>query len=211
MSAVEESINAEENQTPAKAAKKAPPVVVTVKMQDGREVEFAGKKKMLKTVVLADDGSLDHVLFDFKNGETRKFFPVESLNGYAMGHGYSQKIGDEAASYEDVDDMTLAIDNMIEQLGSGDWNKVREAGGMAGTSILLKALVEFSGKTKEQIQEFLKNKSKKEKDALRINDKIKSASGVSLKAIVQRLEDEKAAKAASVEGVDDALAELALG
>ena len=69
---------------------------------------------------------------------------------------------------------------------------------MAGTSILVRALVESTGKPVEAIKAFLANKSHAEKVALRGNPRIKP--------IVERMEAEKAAKASGKAGVDtDAL------
>ena len=54
------------------------------------------------------------------------------------------------------------------------WNKVREAGtgGGAGSGILLRALMQLTGKTKEAIEQFLDGKTKEEKAALRSNPKV---------------------------------------
>ena len=72
---------------------------------------------------------------------------------------------------------------------------------MAGTSVLVRALVEHTGKTVEAIKAFLANKSQAEKVALRNNPKVKP--------IVDRIESEKAAKKSSVD-TDALLDELAV-
>lgn len=173
-------------------------VVEKVTMTDGREVEFVGtKRKMLKEVVLNEDGSFSHVRFDFKNGETRAFYGNKAQNGQALGHGWSQKIGDDTAGEEDVDDMVMAVDQAIDQIETVGWYAVRASGGMSGTSILLRALVEFSGKSVEEIKAYLKDKSGSDKKAMRLENKRKNKAGLTVRAIVDRLEAEKAAKAAS--------------
>jgi hypothetical protein len=172
-------------------------VTETVEMTDGRKVEFVGtKRKMLKEIVLDPDGSFSHVRFDFRNGETRAFAGNEKQNGQALGHGWSQKIGDDAAGEDDVDDMVMAIDQAIERAEKGVWYMERESGGMSGTSILLRALVEFSGKSVDYIKAYLKDKSVSDKKAMRVDTKHKNAKGLTLKDVVERLEAEKAAKAA---------------
>ena len=108
--------------------------------------------------------------------------------------------GDEIAGLDDVGDCVLAVDELIDRLYNGEWGVKREANGMAGTSTLLKALVEHTGKTVEQIKAFLANKSQAEKVALRNNAKIKP--------IVERIEAEKAAKKTNVD-TDAMLGELA--
>lgn len=185
-------------------AKKVDPVVETVTMTDGRNVDFVGKRKILKESLISADGSQVAVRIDFRNAETRTFaLPASLLNKFAA-HGAEQKLGDEVAGVEDVDDAVLAIDSLIDRLNKGEWSVQREAGGMSGASILLKAMVEFSGKTVEQIKEFLATKTQAEKMALKNNAKIKP--------IVERLTAEKEAKAASkgvVIDTDALLGELA--
>jgi hypothetical protein len=172
-------------------------IVEAVEMTDGRKVEFVGvKRKMLKEVVLNPDGSFSHVRFDFRNGETRAFYGSKKHDGQALGHGWSQKIGDDTAGVDDVDDMVMEVDKSIEQIESVGWYAVREAGGMSGTSILLRALVEFSGKSVDYIKAYLKDKSVSDKKAMRVDTKHKNSKGLTLKDVVERLEAEKAAKAA---------------
>lgn len=175
--------------------------VEKVKMSDGREVEFAGKRKLQKEVVLVE-GQPPAVRFDFRNGETRLFTIPEALLQQFAAHGASQKIGDETAGEDDVDDMTLAVDALIDRLNKGEWSVKREGGGFGGTSILMRALVEHSGKPIEVIKAFLGNKSQAEKLALRAHGPIK--------AIVDRLEAEKLAKAsgASKINADELLAAI---
>ena len=173
--------------------------VEAVKMSDGRVVEFAGKRKLLKEVVFGTDGEVGG-RFDFRNGETRTYWSPSELVTQFAGHGILQKYGDETAGEEDVDDMVLATDALDERIQKGEWTTKREGGGMAGTSVLLKALIEFSGNSIEKVKEFLKNKTQAEKMALRNSAK--------LKPIVERLEQEKLSKAAKVD-TDALLGELA--
>lgn len=163
--------------------------VETVTMSDGRKVDFVGKRKLLKDTVIGD-GQVS-VRLDFRNGETRLFpIPQELLLQFA-GHGAEQKLGDETAGVEDVDDMVLGIDDMIERLNKGEWSVKREGSGMAGTSVLLRALMEVSGKTVEQVKAFLAGKTQMEKLALRNAD--------SVKPVVERIEAEKVSKASKVD------------
>ena len=177
---------------------KTEPQVETVTMQDGRVVDFAGKKKLLKDASVTGEGKVQ-VRLDFRNGETRIFtIPDNLLNKFAA-HGAEQKLGDEIAGLAEIDDCVLAIDELIDRLYNGDWSVKRESSGMAGTSVLVRALVEHTGKTVEQIKAFLAGKSQAEKVALRNNPKIKP--------IIERIESEKAAKKTSVD-TDALLGEL---
>jgi len=173
-------------------------IVETVKFPDGRSVDFVGKRKMLKETLIGDDGSVA-IRIDFRNGETRTFGLNPDLLLRFAGHGAEQKYGDETAGVDDIDDMVLAVDELHARLEKGEWSTKREGGGFAGTSVLLRALVEFSGRSAEQVKEFLSGKSQAEKLALR--------GSAQLKPIVDRLEAEKLSKGSKV-NTDDLLASL---
>ncbi len=172
--------------------------VETVTMSDGRIVDFAGKRKLLKESSVTADGKVA-VRLDFRNGETRLFTIPDALLNKFAAHGAEQKLGDEIAGLNDVEDCVLAVDELIDRLYNGEWSVKREANGMAGTSVLVRALVEHTGKTVDAIKTFLAGKSQAEKVALRNNPKIKP--------IVERIEAEKASKKANVD-TDAMLGEL---
>jgi hypothetical protein len=171
--------------------------VELVTMNDGRKVEFAGKRKMIKTDVTAEGGP-PTIRIDFRNGETRTFASHTDLVGKFAAHGMLQKYGDETAGVKDLDDQITAVDDLHERLSGGKWSEQRE-GGIAGTSVLARALVEMYGgkKTIDEVKTWLKTKTPAEKSALRINGK--------LAPIIQRIEAEKAAGGPKVD--TDALLE----
>lgn len=174
---------------------KAETTIETVTLTDGRIVDFAGKRKLLKESFVKD--GVVYVRMDFRNGETRTFQIPSALLLKFAAHGAEQKLGDEIAGLTDIDDAVLAIDALTERLNKGEWGVTREANGMAGTSVLVRALVEHTGKTVEQIKTFLSTKTQAEKVALRNNPKVKP--------IVERIEAEKASKKSAVD--TDALLE----
>lgn len=176
--------------TEATPKAKAEPQVETVAMTDGRLVDFAGKRKLLKESIADADGSVA-VRLDFRNGQTRMFTIPPAMLGKFAAHGAEQKLGDEIAGVEDVEDCVLAVDELIDRLYNGEWGVKRDSNGMAGTSTLLKALVQHSGKSVEEIKAFLTGKSQAEKVALRNNPKIKP--------LVEAIEAEKAAKKTNVD------------
>lgn len=180
--------------------KRTPTEYTLVKMDDGREVEFAGKRRMLKESVIDADGKVS-VRLDFVNGETRIFaLPADMFSRFA-GHGAEQKLGDEVAGLTDVEDAIIAIDELIERLNAGSWGIARVAGsGMAGTSVLARALVEHTGKGMDAIKAFLAGKSQAEKVALRGNPNIAP--------IVARLEANKVKKAGVQVDTDALLGQL---
>jgi hypothetical protein len=199
MNAVLNEDGEQQAQQAAPKAPKAKAVVETVTMTDGRQVEFAGKRKLVKDYVVGDDGQLSHIQLDFRNGETRQIVIPAQLIGQFAGHGALQKYGDETAGEDDVDDMVLAIDDLDARIQKGEWSVAREGGGMSGTSVLIKALMEYGNRSVEQVKAFLTGKSQGDKQALRNNDKRPNAQGQTVKSIVQRLESEKASKATKVD------------
>lgn len=163
--------------------------VEVVKMSDGREVSFAGKRKALKSSDFVD-GEVK-VRIDFRNGVTKLYTVPKDLVPQSACHGGEQKYGDSYAGVEDIDDMIEACDKVQENLLKGDWKSKIEGSGIAGTSVLARALVEKTGKTMEAIKEWLKSKSQADKMALRQSSQ--------LKPIIERLEAEKVAKASKVD------------
>ena len=170
----------------AKPVKKEP-TINTVTLTDGRIVDFVGKRKLLKSSGVTSDGKIQTTL-DFVNGETRTFTIPDTLLAKFASHGAEQKLGDEIAGVDDIEDAVMAIDDLIDRLYNGEWGVARDKSGLAGASILMRALVESTGKTAEEIKKFLSDKTAAQKAALRTNPKIKP--------IVDRLEAEKAAKSA---------------
>lgn len=176
---------------------KAEPVITTVTMDDGRVVDFPGKRKLQKTSTISADGVVT-VRMDFLNGETRTFTVPASLVARFAAHGAEQKLGDQIAGLKgkdggdaDIDDCVFAIDELTDRLNKGEWSLTAAAGaGMAGSSALAKALVEHTGKPMEKIKEFLSKRSHADKMALRKDNP-------KIKAIVDRIEAEKAARSTS--------------
>lgn len=170
-------------------SQKKAPEVTTVTMTDGRKVDFPGKRKLQKESFA--DGDKVAVRLDFRNGETRTFELPPGLMAKFAAHGAEQKLGDEMAGMDDLDDAILAVDELIERLNKGEWNAARESNGLAGTSVLARALSELKNLPVEKVKAFLKTKTQAEKIALRTNPTIKP--------IVERLEAERAAKGSKVD------------
>jgi hypothetical protein len=80
---------------------------------------------------------------------------------------------------------------LIDNLNEGKWSTRKEGTGMGGTSILLKAIVEVSGKAIDKIKAWLKTKSPAEKNALR--------ESATYREVVKRLEAERDAKKQKVD------------
>lgn len=200
----------------APAAAKAKREVETVAMSDGRTVEFAGAKtKVLKEALVkvsrndaivavpidqltAEELANTHVedifvRMDFRNGSFRDFPLNPALGLRFAAHGALQKYGDQLAGEDapDLDDWAASVDKLHEQLQAGDWKKAREGGSMAGTSVLIQALVEITGKSSEEVRAYIKDWNQAEKQAMRRDPEVAP--------IVKRIEEEKAAKLAHVD------------
>lgn len=186
-----------------------------VQMDDGRKVSFAGKRQADKTVTVNPDNSVV-VRIDFRNGKSVSVNSAqlaESILLQAIGHGLSQKVGDEYSGEKDVDDMVLAAEEMVKRLTSGEWGATRAAGdGFSGASVVIRALCEVTGKTVDEIKAFLQKKlddAKAKGEKLTRNDLYTSFRNPTSKTgvVIKRLEEEKLAKASKVNS-DDLLAEL---
>jgi hypothetical protein len=186
-------------------------VITKVTMTDKREVSFAGKRKMQKEVIIVGDKV--SVRFDFVNGETRTFHVPHALLHQLAGHGASQKIGDEAAGETDVDDIVVAVDDIIGRLNAGEWTATRAAGdGFSGASVVIRAIGEVTGKSAEDVKAFLQKKlddAKAKGETLTRRDLYTSFRNPASKTgqIIKKLEEEKASKSAKFNS-DDLLKEL---
>jgi hypothetical protein len=208
---------AEQQESAASAApKKKAPEVEVVDLEDGSKGEFVGKRKLNKSYILKDDGSLDHCRFEFRNGRVLLVSIPTSLLGQFAGHGAIQKYGDELAGMKpaegqdevDIEDMVIAMEELDGNIQKGLWSTRKEGDGMGGTSVLIKALVAYGGKTVEQVKAFLKDKDAKFKTALRLDDtRASKLTGKTMAAHVREIEAVKAAKGAKVD-TGAALADL---
>ena len=121
----------------------------------------------------------------FSNGKILSLDASElsaDIRHEAMMHGLKQKMGDASAiarntttgASASVQDKFDAMAEVVERITSegGTWTKVREGGAGGGSSLLQRALMELTGKTREAIAEFLEEKSKEEKAALKNNPRV---------------------------------------
>lgn len=169
---------------------KPKPEITEVTMADGRKVGFAGKRKLLKES-LFPEGSNPQVRLDFSNGKTILFTLPTALLPKFAAHGAEQKLGDETAGTQDVDDMFADVSELVGRLNDGEWSSGRQGSGFSGIALLIKALVEVTQKTEDQVKAWIKDKKPAEKAALKNSAKVKP--------VYDRLEAEKAAQAPGVD------------
>lgn len=199
---------------PAATEKKAPPEVKKVTMTDGRIVDFVGKRRMIKDT--SEDGTKVTARFDFVDGSTRSVTVdlTDPLAPKFLGHGILQKVGDETAGDKDVEDMVLHVDAILERLSKGEWGIERGASdGFSGANIVIKAIMEATGKDLDFVKAFLDKKLEAGKEAGLTRQALYKAfrdPNSKTGQIVLRLEAEKAKKDSGVDG-DAAIAEMLAG
>ena len=210
----------------AETAVKSKTEYTEILMEDGRKVQFAGKRKVIKETLIdeskveIDEASgilqLQHgaisIRMDYRNGVTRTYIEPLSLITKFAGHGGEQKYGDELATMADKplseDDMVIATDDLDAQIQQGKWGAGRAAGGggVSGASLVVQAIMEATGKDVTTVKAYLQRKLDGDKDLTRpaLYNSFRVA-GTKTGIIIARLEAEKNAKSAKV----DADAELA--
>jgi hypothetical protein len=134
---------------------------------------------------IAADVSNDTLTLTFSDGR-EIVLRVGQLDGAmqtaAMLHGLKQKLVDAAAIARDTEtgrsatlnDKYAAVKEIYDRITSDtpSWNKIRGDGMGTGNTLLVRAMMQFTGKTKAAIDAYLDTKSKEEKLALRKNPKI---------------------------------------
>jgi len=205
------------SETQTQVPSKKETIYEAVTMEDGTTVQFPGTRKVQKSVILNEAAGVVSVRFDFRNGAVRVVSSrdlTRELELRAMGHGLSQKIGDEWSGTTEVDDMTLECDAMIERLKAGDWGVTREAGdSMKGASVVIRAICEVSGKDVGAVKAFLDGKleaAKAKGEKLSRQELYQSFRNPASETgkVIKRLEEEKITKASKF-SASDLLGELA--
>lgn len=143
---------------------------------------------MTKKPVISAEVIEGELVIEFDNDKVITLNPArltDEIRAAALLHGLKQKLVDAAAIARDTDtgrsatteDKYQAVLEVYERITAAEgasWNKVREAGtgGGAGSGVLLRALMQLTGKDKAAIEAFLEEKTKEEKSALRSNPKV---------------------------------------
>ena len=108
-------------------------------------------------------------------------FLSDDIRTAAMMHGLKQKIADAAAMERNPDtgasatpdDKYRAMVAVRDRLIAGEWNKRAGGDGDVRGGYLLRALVQLSGRSVDDMRAFLAGKSKSECHALRESAKVK--------------------------------------
>lgn len=173
-----------------KKAKPAPVALVKLDgYKQGFEARFGKGDKVLKFAVTkglpTDDSQItwhiteatevaQGVLFVGKDGQTFvadfSRYP-EQITSIMVFHGAKQKLGDEYADLDTVDDCLEAARELDSRLAEGHWGTERK--GFAGMSLLMRAIVKVYGISEEEARAFLKPLKPDEKAALRASPELK--------------------------------------
>lgn len=172
--------------------------VTQVAAEDGQSYEFGEKAKVKKLSSMKEDGTIV-VKFVFRNGAVRssEFAPNHPIIPRCAQHGLDQKVGDEFAGLEDPEDCVVAFEQITERLQRGEWTEKRQSEGLAGTSLLARALVEVTGKSMAEVKEKLAATPKEAKAAI--------AKQKAVATVIQRMKDERDAKKGTAVDADAAL------
>jgi hypothetical protein len=166
--------------------------------------------KRTPAVTTTVNGNLLTVVFaDGQTAEINTNQLDESIRHTAMMHGLNAKLVDAAAIGRDsvtgksasLADKKAAVLEIVERLTGENpsWNKIREGGGNGGVNngLLLRALMEVSGKTYEETRSFLLNLSAEQKAALRARERVAN--------VIARMQREKLASVEVADEFDDFL------
>ena len=199
--------------------------VEIVTMEDGRQVEFVGKRKVLKETLIDSsrietDGDTVQlsagaisIRMDLRDGTTRTFALPVALIAQFAGHGAEQKYGDELASTADKPlseaDMLIALEDLDSRIQRGEWRQKREGGGgVSGASIVILAIMEATGKDQATVKAFLQKKLDADPELTRpaLYNSFKSPTSKT-GVIIARMEREKLSKTSAIDA-DAALSEI---
>lgn len=170
------------------------------------EARFGKTDKVLKFPVsrsgdgwtlTKDDSMPEGVLFVGNDGSTFVAdigrYP-DNIKGFMVFHGTRQKIGDEYADLDTVEDCMEAAREMDDRLAEGKWYADKQS--FKGVSIVMKALIKAYGISEDEARAFLKPLTPAEKSALKTSPELRKfveeieaerGKGVDTAAILKKL------------------------
>ena len=191
-------------------AKTVPAVLFSLPDFGITEVRFGKGDKVLKFPVVRvagsdpvawhivkDDTMPEGVLFV---GSDKSTFVADftrypdSIKGFMVFHGTKQKVGDEYADLDSVEDCMEAAREMDDRLAEGKWYADKQS--FKGVSIVMRAIMKVYGIDEDAARAFLKPLTPAEKMALKTSAELKDAvaaieaergKGVDTSAILKKL------------------------
>jgi hypothetical protein len=200
-----------------------------VTMADGRVVTFAGKRKVNQEVLIDASKVVKEgetvgflpgavsVRFDFLSGISKVITPPPSAYPQFLGHGIAQKYRTELYGSGDkeptTNELLEALNALDAKIAKGVWG--REPANPSSIPIIIRAIMEVTGKPQEDVRAFIKRKleeSKKLPAGQRLTREELYESfrrpGTKTGIVIRRLEEEEKAKKAAAIDVDAELAAL---
>lgn len=177
---------------------------VSVSAQDGNQYVFSDRQKVKKLSEVTPDSIVTK--FVFRNGQVRQHVtPLGDASKVSQlaAHGADQKFGDEFSGLDDPDDCVMAFEKLSQRLANGEWSEKRQSDGLAGTSLLLRAVVQVTGQSPDQVKALLDSLPGEDKKALKRQSEVASAI-----AAIQSARDSKAAAKGKLPDANAVLAKI---
>ena len=128
-----------------------------VTMQDGSTVKFPTKRFILREVVREGDSVVLKV--NAVNGEQRSYVANPKMYFNYVAQGMADKFGQEIDSKLSVEDQLAQLDALHNRVNvECDWTKPSEADSFSGTHIVVRAMGNVTGKSREEITEYIERK-----------------------------------------------------
>jgi hypothetical protein len=158
--------------------------------QTGVEKVATRQVKMHKTFKLSPNGGGVELHLQFSDGQVVEYVLPISLNPHAAGYGALRKLGDLANGKQSLAELKQQVTAQLDRWDNGNWNNYK---GPGGTSVVMKALMEHTGKSATEIKAFLASKTMQQKaDIKRLPE---------VAAIVRRLAKPKAVASDLLDGL----------
>ncbi len=142
----------------AQAPARQKTVYKDVTMADGSVVKFPSKRTILRSVrKTPEGGAVLHI--DAVNGEQRDYVLNPKMYFDYAAHGAVDKFGQEINAGDSIEDQLSALDALNTRINvECEWTKPSEADSFSGTHIVVRAMGEVTGKSKEEILAYIDKK-----------------------------------------------------
>lgn len=115
--------------------------------------------KMQKKARVMDNGKVQ-IQLQFSDGELIEYILPGKLVAVAAGYGAVRKLGDLANGESDISKLKAEVSSLLANWDHGRWVNRPP---VSGTSLVMKALMEHTGKSASEVREFLAGKTMKQK------------------------------------------------
>lgn len=128
-----------------------------VTMADGTVVKFPSKRSILRDILR--DGNDVVMVVNAVNGEQRWYTANPKMYFDYVSQGMLDKFGQEIDGKLSVDDQLAQLDALHNRINvECEWSKPSEADSFSGTHIVVRAMGNVTGKSKEEIVAYINKK-----------------------------------------------------